>query len=484
MIFLLEFKLFLKRLSLVGIVNVLIGLSSIILLPILVKHISIEDYGIYVQILVMTNLIPTFATLGLSYAMIRYLSVTKDKNEIQEGFYSIIILTILVSLIISIIFFIFSNQISIIFNGNVYITNIVSIIIFVSCLNYLLISFFRAIQKIKNYSLFLLASTYIKLVIIAYFALFNYGILGITFGYFIGEIILFFLMYAFIFMYIGFKIPKFKYIKTYLFLSFPTIPGNLSGWVMNSSDRFIIGIFLGSAAVGYYSPSYTLGNIIFMITAPFSTILLSELPQHFDTNRMDTVKVYLNNSIKYFLLIAIPSFFGLSLLSLPILLILTTKEIALNGYFITPFIALSFLVFGFYGIIFNIFLLEKQTKIPSYLWLISAPINVILNVIMVPILGIIGAAITTLIGYTLLAILAVYYSQKFLKYDFNFKFIFKSIISSLIMSLVIINFPVNGIFSLLEVIGISILVYLISMYLLKGINKKEINFIKNFMKSI
>ena len=50
--------------------------------------------------------------------------------------------------------------------------------------------------------------------------------------------------------------------------------------------------------------------------------------------------------IEIFLIVAIPSFFILSLLSKPILMIITTPEIALNGYFVTPFVALSALLFG------------------------------------------------------------------------------------------------------------------------------------------
>ena len=60
-------------------------------------------------------------------------------------------------------------------------------------------------------------------------------------------------------------------------------------------------------------------------------------------------------------LIAIPAAFGLSILSKPILLILTNPEISSNGYFITPFIAFSMLLFGVYGIISNILVLRKKT---------------------------------------------------------------------------------------------------------------------------
>ena len=81
-----------------------------------------------------------------------------------------------------------------------------------------------------------------------------------------------------------------------------------------------------------------------MILAPFSILLPSVLPKYYDENNIEKVRIFLKYSMKYFLLIAIPSAFGLSILSKPILLILTTPEIALNGYLITPFVAFKRIV--------------------------------------------------------------------------------------------------------------------------------------------
>ena len=43
-----EYKLFAQRVGLVGIVNLLVSLSGIIMLPILTKTLPIEEYGIWV----------------------------------------------------------------------------------------------------------------------------------------------------------------------------------------------------------------------------------------------------------------------------------------------------------------------------------------------------------------------------------------------------------------------------------------------------
>ena len=79
-------------------------------------------------------------------------------------------------------------------------------------------------------------------------------------------------------------------------------------------------------------------------------------------------------------------------------MILTTPEIALNGYLVTPFVALSALLFGVYGIIMNLIILEKKTKIIGIIWTIAALIS-LLNIVLVPIFGILAAAAVTLLSY-------------------------------------------------------------------------------------
>jgi len=200
------------------------------------------------------------------------------------------------------------------------------------------------------------------IVIVSIFTIKGFGIYMASIGLLIAYLATFFVMLSFIISDIGFKIPKLKNLREYLSFGLPTVPGILSYWIIDSSDRYIIGILLGTAFVGYYSPGYTLGTVILLILAPFSFLLPSVLPKYYDENNKEKVSIFLKYSLKYFLLIAIPAAFGLSLLSKPILMILTTPEIALNGYMITPFVALSAILYGIYGIISNIIVLEKKTK--------------------------------------------------------------------------------------------------------------------------
>ena len=220
----------------------------------------------------------------------------------------------------------------------------------------------------------------------------------VIFGFLITQIIIFLIMITVIIFDIGFKVPKFNSIKEYLDFSIPIIPNNLSTWIVESSDRYVITIFLGTTFVAYYAPGYTLGMAILFFFTPLSVFLFSLLPKYYENGEIEEVMLYINYSLKYFLLIAIPLFFILSLLSKPILIIITTPEIALNGYLVTPFIALSALLFGTYGIIMNLVILEKKTKIIGGIWTIAAIIS-LLNILFVPIFGILAAAAVTLLSF-------------------------------------------------------------------------------------
>ena len=137
-----------QRVGLVGIANLLVAFSSLILLPILTKNLSIDEYGIWVQINTTISLLPNLTTLGLPYTMVRFLSSETNKHQRQEGFYSILIMVLVSTLIVSLLLLIFSKEIAFaIFNGDVNVAILLSVIVFLACLNALLLNYFRTFRK-------------------------------------------------------------------------------------------------------------------------------------------------------------------------------------------------------------------------------------------------------------------------------------------------------------------------------------------------
>lgn len=482
MIYLNEYKLFTQRIGLVGISNIIVALSSIILLPLLTKNLTTQDYGLWVQLLVTIELLPNIILLGLPYTMVRFLAAEKNRLNIQETFYSITFLITLLSIVISVILFLSSKTIAqLLFDGNIEIATILPILVFVSCLTLILLNFFRTFQMMKIYSLFSIIQAYMSLVLIYILVSWNYGLEGAIIGLLITKVFIVILMVVIILLRIGFKIPRFKNMREYLSFGLPTVPGNLSYWVVTSSDRYVIGFLMGIIFVAYYSPSYVLGNILMMLISPFALLLPAALSKSYDNNNIAEVKIILRYSLKYFLVLGIPSAFGLSILSKNILLILTTSDIALNGYFVTPFVALGILFYGIYAIISHILVLVKKTKITGTIWIACAILNLGLNIILIPYLGIIGAALTTLIAYVVAASLTTYYSFHYMTFEFEIGFIVKTVISSIIMSIVIALINPQGILMIIFSILIGSVIYLAILIGLKGISRNELRMFKSFL---
>jgi len=479
-----ENKLFAQRIGLLGFTSVLSIIIKLLLVPILTKNMPVSEYGIWVQVNATIGLIPPIVGLGLPFAIVRFLASTRNKKELQEGFYSISIIVLIISGVVSLIFFLFATPLSrILFNNNLSVTRILPVILFTQSLIDLPMNLFRVLQKIKIHCSFLLLDMILTVSFASYFVFLGDGIYGAIFGLLISKILILVSMTALVLYKIGFSTPRFINTKKYISFSIPLLPSNFSSWIINSSDRYLITIFLGTAFVGYYAPGYTLGSFIQMFASPFSFILPPVLSKYFDEKNIDQVKKILKYSIKYYLLITIPAIFGLSILSKSILRILTTPEISTFGYLITPFTAVSYLIYGVQGIIGNILIINNKTKIAGLAVSLSAIVNLSLNVFLIPIIGINGAALTTLIGFLINFIITVYYSAKYIKFDSNLKFIMKSLVSSSIMSLLIFYLNPFNLNDLLFTIAVSAGLYFVIIFLFKGINKEEIRFFLNLLKN-
>jgi O-antigen/teichoic acid export membrane protein len=429
----------------------------------------------------VTALVPNLVNLGLPNSMMRFLSAEKNKSVIKKSFYSMMLLVFVSTMITSLIFLVFSSQISnAIFDGNMQIMYIVIIISFLASINLMLLTYFRTFQRMKSYCVFFVLQTYIGVGVSIILTLMKNPIEVVVLGLLTGYLFVFIGMSFVIIRELGIT-TKLKNLKEELKFALPTVPNNISSWVVDSSDKFVIGIYLSSTAVGCYSPGYALGSIIAMFLSPFSTLLPAVLPEYYEKGDNEKVTSFLNYSLKYYLLITIPAVAGISLLSKPLLYILTTDIIANQGYIITPLVAISAICMGFASIISNILFLEKKTFILSRIWILAAALNLIFNIITVPYLGIFGAGFVTLCCYFIMAIAIIWHCNKYSVIPFDYKSLLKIVVSTAIMGLFIKIYNPMGIFEIVFVIIISVAIYFVALFLIKGIDKKEIDLIKGLI---
>jgi O-antigen/teichoic acid export membrane protein len=477
------YKKIFQDIGIIGIANLFSAFSGILLIPIITKILGAEDYGLFVQFIVTIGLITSFSTLGLPYTTVRFLAGEKEKERICDDLYSTFSLIALASVVISIFILLLSNQISeILFDGEKILVLLIALLIPIESLNGSFQNVFRVFQNVKIYTIVTIVRTLVETLASITVVLSGFGIIQVAITVVLIRAITMVILLITTVRSVGFKRPTFSRMRDYLKFGLPTIPSNIASWVTDSSDRYIISFFWGIIYVGYYNPAYALGSMIQIFMTPVNFVLVAVVSKIYEENNLDLLRDIFKYSIKYFLMISIPAFFGLSLLSRPILTVLTTPEIADQSYLVTPFIAFSMLLTGIGGVATGLSLyLAKRTDISMINWMIVATTNIILNMLLVPRWGIVGAAAATMAAFIVGFIFGGYYAFKYFKFAIDWKSIIKAITSSFVMSVaIVVNFPTNLI-EIVLVISLGFLVYLASMILLKAISIDEIKNIRTLV---
>ena len=123
----------------------------------------------------------------------------------------------------------------------------------------------------------------------------------------------------------------------------------------------------------------------------------------------------------------------------------------------------------------------KKTYWVVRLLAISAILNIGLNLLLIPYLGILGAAVANLIAYLVLGILALLVSFRYLKFDIGLSFIAKSILASAIMALAVWWLNPLGITWVIISIFLGAIIYFTIIITLKGFSKNELNLLKDLV---
>ena len=240
--------------------------------------------------------------------------------------------------------------------------------------------------------------------------------------------------------------------------------------IFNSSDITMIGIFHGDYSVGLYSTSVKITNLIAQVVASLVWVILPKMSNLFESNDYAKINQILKKVFNVLLTIGIPCSVGTIVLSSELIEIIAGVDYV-GAAFSLKILMISF-IFNLIGQFYlgNMILLpSKKEKLFMILCCVSTIVNLILNLIFIPIYGINAAACTTMFSTFLLMIML------YLTKDKNIEFTFNDVAVSLINSLciVIIYLIVDLVISSLYIkVALNIIlsgsIYLIILYLEKN----------------
>jgi O-antigen/teichoic acid export membrane protein len=228
------------------------------------------------------------------------------------------------------------------------------------------------------------------------------------------------------------------------------------------ADTILIGFFMTETDVGIYRVAFQLASIACFVTMAFHTVLYPRISKWHAENKIKMIEQALTRSFTYSLFLAIPITAGGILLSDKLLYFFYGASFESGA----PVLAILLFVQ-----IANIFLYlltmclnaMDQPRSSFYITAISAVLNIILNILLIPSMGISGAAIASLVTMSLNAILAYFMLRPSIKISIDLRSVINLVISASGMAVFLLvytyAFPVQSFISLGMAVGIGAIIY-------------------------
>lgn len=195
--------------------------------------------------------------------------------------------------------------------------------------------------------------------------------------------------------------------------AFPVMVASIAFAVNEGMDRVLIEHLLpegiGEAEAGRYSACYKLG--IFMVLFRMAYSLGIE-PFFFNYSKNDDAPIKYATVTKYFVLFGSFAMLGIIVFIDLLKPFLIPNKNYWSAMEIAPYIILANLLLGIYTNLSVWYKLQDKTKIGAYISLVGALATIGFNYLLIPKIGIIGAAITSLIAYAVMMLISFVLGQK------------------------------------------------------------------------
>lgn len=215
-----------------------------------------------------------------------------------------------------------------------------------------------------------------------------------------------------------------KLLGQLLKIALPLFPNFLIYWVFNSCDRIMITKLIGINHSGVYSVGAKLGMASQLIYTAFAGGW-----QFFAFSTMNEDDQVESNTriFEYLGCISFVCTLFICAVSEPIYHLLFTKTYH-GAFIVAPYLFLAPLIQMLFQVASNQFLVIKKTWPNLLIMALGAVLNVALNYVLIPTIGIEGASIATLMGYVLSMIICVIVLSKMELFVISKRFIITTII--------------------------------------------------------
>lgn len=225
-----------------------------------------------------------------------------------------------------------------------------------------------------------------------------------------------------------------------LAFAMPLIPNALATWVLVLSDRYIILHYCGADQVGLYGVAARFASAVSLIA---NGIYMSYTAYAYDKKGDKDDKQSYSRILNAFIYAIMGICVTVSVWAKEIISIMAEDSYAGSAILIAP-ILFGQLFYGVNTLIGYAISFEKKSKYILLITTAGAMLNVILNLIFIPMYGALAAAYTTLASYMSMVVLTYYYAQKLYRVDYESVKLASSILVALGLSCLAIGIPLTA----------------------------------------
>mgnify|MGYP001121887871 CR=1 FL=1 len=319
-----------------------------------------------------------------------------------------------------------------------------------------------------------LLNTIVKIIVQIIVTILGYTAAGLAGGFIAGIITGFIIN----FHYLSLKLVKFgkEHLKSLLSFSFWIFLTSSGFTIFATADTILIGYFLSNADVGIYRIAYQLTGVALFVATALTTALYPRMSRWHSEGDISSISSALTRAFSFSLIIAIPVVIGGIILGDKLLYYLygADFEAGTSALMILLLVQIATIFVTIQITCLNSIDQPKSSFIATVL---SASSNIVLNIILIPLIGIAGAALATLISVSMNAVLSYLFLSRKLHVSLEWISLRNIIIAGGVMAIALFSFRlVTGIISvtyLVTAVAIGAIIYFLILFNLDVKLRKE-----------
>jgi O-antigen/teichoic acid export membrane protein len=395
--------------------SLLVTLASVISFPIFTRTFSVAEYGALNLISSVLLLWTGVGKLGIQQSIVRFhAEVVGGKRALPESAYVVTVLfgmactglaatlgMALATLVIPPAWWENSEVAALILP--------VSVLVVIRVLDSGVSNLVRAQQRSLLYVSYTVCRKYIGLgIILVIMYYFIPQLRGFYLGTFFSEALALLILMAYLLKKHRAGLRKFspETLRAMIAFGVPMIAFELSGIVLNLGDRYVIQTMMGGEALGKYAAAYNLCEYLqMMLMISFAQAIMPMYMRMWEEKGADETRAFVERALKIYIALGFAVLAGMSATGADILALLASEKYA-QGAVIIPYVVAGMLINELIPILGAGIFLHKKNRLLIPCVMFCAALNIGLNIWLIPSLGIMAAAIATLICYIVLASLA------------------------------------------------------------------------------